>query len=59
MNDNEMGQVGCFMDFIFIIVALVIAYLAFNTSGDKMDFIVLMLVVHFIHKVIKNSISKI
>ena len=59
MDDyGETGQVGCFVDLIFIIIAIVIAYCAFNTYEDKTQYIVLILVICFIRKVIMDYIPK-
>ena len=60
MNDyDETEQMGCFVNIIFIIVELVIGYMMISTSGDKTEFIAIILISYFIYKAIKNSISKI
>jgi len=58
MDNDGMEQVGCFVDLIFIIIAIVIAYCAFNTYEDKTQYIVLILVICFIRKVIMDYIPK-
>lgn len=60
MDDyDETGQVGCFVDFIFIIVELVIGYSVFTTPGDKTGSIAIVLITYFIYKAIRNAVSKI
>lgn len=58
MENDGMEQVGCFVDLLFIIIAIVIAYSAFNTYGDKMQYFVLILVLYFVRKVIMDHIPK-
>ena len=57
MEDYEEEQMGCSVNIIFIIVEIIIGYMAFTT--DKTGFIAIALVAYFIYKAIKDSISKI
>ena len=60
MDDyGETGQVGCFIDIVFIIVELAIGYSVFTTPGDKTGFIAIILITYFIYKAIRDAISKV
>ena len=54
---EEEEEMGCSVNIIFIIVEIIIGYMAFTT--DKTGFIAIALVAYFIYKAIKDSISKI
>ena len=58
MEEND-GQIGCFVDFVFVIAIIVIIYLVVSdTTYDKTEYIFFILVAYFVRKVIKEDLPK-
>lgn len=58
-DDDGKGQIGCFVDFLFILAVIVIFYLVVSdTTYDKTKFIFFILVAYFIRKVLRENLPK-